>query len=57
MYWGNSGFEGGGLILGGVVIIGGRIMYVQMYMYVDMGMDLQGSIKDPNAAEKEPQLC
>ena len=31
-------------------------MYVQMYMYADMGMDLQGSIKDPNAAEKEP-MC
>ena len=28
-----------------------------MYMYVDMGMDLQGSIKGPNAGEMEPQLC
>ena len=32
-------------------------MYVQMLMYVDMGMDPQGTIKDPNAAKKEPQLC
>ena len=38
-------------------IIGERIMYVQMRMYVDMGLDPQESIKDPNAAEKEPQLC
>ena len=56
MYWGNSGFELGGFD------IRGRYNWGKDYVCANvdvcnMGMDPQGSIKDPNAAEKEPQLC
>ena len=54
IYWGNSGFELRGLILEGYII--GEGLYIYKYRDIYIDIYLQGSIKDPNAAEKEPQL-